>query len=431
MQTIQHTHKAEIIGAIPADPGLFLGIQATPDNRSYIAYFRDYSSHEQEAMKNGKPLECELVDENDVLEHRVYVHNMVFTHHDECTFEMAISHDGMRVATAQQRTANDGEIVWEICINGDPTYRVELDTIARLVWIGHKELAWSAYNDVNSERGKNDESGMRYFINGKDETKDFSFCTFHSHECEYGTTVRTKFGNICQDISPDGTRGKSFIAGPFGAPWGQWPTKEQQESYDTQYPRSIHLCPEGGGVQVEFRGKRGPLMEEHQNGDAYNQDHTKVAYIGVHSPALTQNRWVRSVNWVFGIMAKCFQQYWDNPKNRNRTPRSPLIWIFTLLANPYFGPVHLMYKMIQRRFVYDHHRRWEHGYKAVSKLLYTPSDQLVALVHDTAGSCVVIDQSEGPWFKKIHNVRYIPGEHRLSYLAQKDEQIIHVSVTLE
>ncbi len=371
---------------------------------------------------------------------RIIFNNQIVTELDiyERIRGISISSDGTRVATCECRRDERHEFV--IRINGKIEYEVPFDEFFDLAWIGPNYLAWKVGNE--------NERGLHYFINGKETTGRAEFDLVGGERDPDRLAIRVW-------VSRDGENGNFLVfndeghAESFSKPlsFADWRRSNLPNDPKPKMPEKTSPNDSDSPVLITYNGRKHQPVDELENQGnerayTFNHDRSKVAYIAVQYGKIS--RGVQSVlalplrfsgavgSWARkpGFVRPDYTYY--IPRGRKIVLKVvkaicfvPMV-IFTLLCNPYFGPLHHLNEARKRWYPVDDGHRWRKGYKYARDHFYTPYNELVVTAHVKGKWCVVINGDEGPLFDEIQNVRFVPEEDAVCYMAQKGENIYRV-----
>ncbi len=123
--------------------------------------------------------------------------------------------------------------------------------------------------------------------------------------------------------------------------------------------------------------------------------------------------------------------YDEKKKKEDNILRQPLMFAFAMLANPYFGPLHIAHESSIRYFPAvlgpGEDRVWTKGYHWVKAVRLLPDGAVAVAAPSGNAFHVVIDEEEGPAFDRIENLR-VGSDGVLSYCAVKGEDVYRVTV---
>lgn len=328
--------------------------------------------------------------------------------HDSPKF--TLSFDGSKFASAE-RHVEKGARRYDISVNGEHAYESALDTVHYFDWIDDERLAWEGWNDG--------EDGIRYVVNGNDVTGRLQFQPVLMGHGRGAVIVHENGKRYV--VFDDGSR-STAIDVPMDVGIMSWREEGWPESRRNRvFPETVR-DEKTGRQRVRYLGTEGPWFDEvttdgFGGGLAFDGAKQKVAHVGCDygGPAKLMGRLVGAV-----------MQRADAGEDRGK--RSSLwSWPVALLFNPYFGPGYVYAEASKRYRPVDGAKPWKRGYRRVHDIFYAPSGSLAAVVGDSRGMRLVVDEDEGPAFDEIYNARPAK-DGRICYLARRGNDFFRVTV---
>jgi hypothetical protein len=442
----------EELGRVDPALGELRHVIMNHDNRACAAVYQDPESGEQRFVFNGR---------------------VVARHQEHACESFALSPNGLMLAVTKGRRCK-GE-PGEIYVNGELAFTVPFDIIYHLVWLDNQRLAWECWNDTNRQKQHDkikwrqelaeaqgvavadlppdpelEDSGVRYFINGEDRTADFAFECYWGEFGRHAMAVWEKDWVYYQDDTGARSRFEkpvlmedgqfSFSHHRDNCPRGQRRWAEVLNASRGEKPEPLPPDADASGLtlrqlvdrglladdsangRIVWRGQPGPQFDGVENGGgfrtyAFSADKSRIAYVGI-----------RYGGWAKGLM-RAVGPLIEKGLNRESGKEPPWwMWPLTLLFNPYMGPGYAATEASRRWYPVDNGQPWKKGYEFANNHFYTPASELVVTCRQGSKVMVVVDEQEGPAFDEVYNVRYLPEEQAICYLARQGDKIFRVTV---
>ncbi|MBI2483394.1 hypothetical protein HYV74_04450 [Candidatus Uhrbacteria bacterium] len=318
---------------------------------------------------------------------------------------------------------------YSITVNGEPRYQVPFDVVSRFAWLDSGTLCWSAFASRDAEEGRRGLERIRVFRNGEDVTGVFDF------DEHFMTPPADRHGLTAVDYTRKAwwtVDDTGFATPPRPIPAHEGPIPRCNWGLFTDIPPLCNANPQQPQVtvagrmhRVTFRGVTGPVFHAIEREDgmpdfAISDDGMFAGYIGTRYGSIIDSMSAtayRILEWVERKEPR--EDGW-----RSRYIAMPLAMLFT--PNGGIGSAFALRS--RRYFPATQHAAWRKGYRYAEYPFFTPRGALVVTAHDINGSCVVIDEDEGPRFDAVHHVRWLHAEQAVSYVGQRGNNFLRVVV---
>ncbi|MFC1638942.1 hypothetical protein ACFL26_01580 [Patescibacteria group bacterium] len=319
----------------------------------------------------------------------------------------SLSFDGQKLATTQYvRVGHSWH--YEVRVNGEQVWTGPDEFyVYQLEWLPGGRLIWYGWFDGEQDRpGSERDRGHRTYEDGREVTDKLRFSPVIAERSRHGVIVqengRRYFVNDRGEVSGERECScKDVLSCHCGRDWDEPRPERPEEVWDREE------CL----VRVRYRGQTGPQFHDIESGGgmrtfALSEDRRHHAYIGIRYAG-----WARQGQ---GLLGRILESH-----DRDGLLGKVLGWPAAFLANPYFGPLHVLGKSSRRWYPVLDGQEWSKGYKFANDHFVTPDGELVVTGYGSGGPRVVIDEDEGPTFDDIMNV---------CYLARRGDELIRVVV---
>lgn len=383
---VHRAHRLERVGVVDPAWGPLRHVIASSDNRGFAV----------------------VTESEDGVQRYVFGGKVVAETGPHEPVPVSLSFDGTKLAVARRVVVDGGRVRHRIEINGEPAYEADLDTVHYLDWLSNDRLAWNGWND--DDTGRIDGGGIRRFVNGADVTDSLDYQPVLMDRMRHAIILTE--GGVERTIFDDGS-----LSEP------RQPRERFAFHEDGERPERPEEVWDGGRreVRVRYRGVAGPVFDGIETfggmrSYAMNKDARRAAYVGI--------RYSGAARAMGRAVGAALHRLDGEPRGLSKL----WAWPLALLFNPYMGIGHAYIEGSRRYFPVDHDRAWKKGYRFAGDHFYTPHDELVVTCAQGAGACVAIDEDEGPDFDAVENVRHLPGEDAVCYLARNGTDLIRVTV---
>lgn len=400
----KRTHEMEKLGEIKKEWGFLRYFFPNHLNNAFVLYFNQINKETGAIIEyddTNLVFEGKLVDTLDFAKLR----------------QLSLSFDGKKLAITKQDLSNPWQ--WVVYVNGKPIWNSPAGfEVDHLTWLDNERIAWSG-GYVDQDGRPQHEKGEKYFVNGKEQSNDFSFCLMIGKRDQSLILVRENGRRYV--IYDDGSRhdDRSDCCDKLTSCWchdGEprpeivQPNEERDEANQQ--------------VRVSFNNQTGEWfddLEDHSGMRTYsfNNDRSHCGYIGIKYPS-----WVTKFSSWFG---KKMEKREETKKNDRI---SWWMWSGILLMSPYsmFTPFGNGSRPLKRYYPVNNGKTWKKGWSFANDHFLTPQNELVVTCFQDNKLRVVIDEDEGPVFDEVYNVRYLKDENCVCYLGRRGLEIMRVTI---